>query len=389
MGGRKQEAGKPIQVEDHELQAFADVIQANLDNLLTDWRLQVRQLPAAQNLDVPTLNDHIPALVEQLVGALRRGQTESVIDTHLHNSPKIHGHMRLRAGFDIVEVVAEYNILRELLHGLAEEHGIDISGGLARILNRVIDRAIGLAVDTYARERAVEIQQRREEHFSFVMHDLRTPLFAINTAGIALGAALPSDVKTDRVQKMLDILNRNAARLNSLVAAAAREQTNIAEARDGKQAVERREIELWPLVEGLIFDLQPMQTRSVEIVNSVPNDLVVFADALLLTQVFQNLLSNAIRYTPAGQIIVGAENLEGRIRCWVEDTGAGIPAERLGKIFDKLETDPESKGGLGLGLAIVKQLVERHGGQIFVESRVGEGSTFSFTLPQQPERSAE
>jgi len=388
MGGRKRGAGKRVPVEEQELQAFANAIQANLDSLLTDWRLQVRRLPAAQNLDVPTLNDHIPALVDQLVQALRNGQTESVIDTHLHNSPKIHGHMRLRAGFDIVEVVTEYNILRELLHALAEDHGIDISGDLARILNRVIDRAIGLAVDSYARERAVEIQQRREEHFSFVMHDLRTPLFAIHTAGTALGVALPPDVKTGKVQKMLDVLNRNAARLNTLVEAAAREQTNIA-ARLDKRNVERREIELWPLVEGLIFDLKPMDSRSVEILNAVPNDFIVSADALLLTQVFQNLLSNAIRYTATGQIVVGAENLESRMRCWVTDTGSGIPPERLGKVFDKLETDPDSKGGLGLGLAIVKEIVERHGGQVFVESTVGEGSTFSFTLPQQPERSAE
>src|SRR5262245_46927598 len=296
MGGRKRDAAKRVPA-DHELQEFADAIQANRESLLIDWRLQVRRLPAAQNLDVWTLNDSIPPLVDALVEALRKGQTESVIDTHLHDGPKIHGSMRLRAGFDIVEVVAEYNILRELLHGLAESHGIDISGDLTRILNRVIDRAIGLAVDTYAKERAIEIQERREEHFSFVMHDLRTPLSAIHTAGTALGMSLPQAVRTGRVQKMLEVLNRNAARLNALVEAAAREQTNIAAARMDGREVERREIELWPLVEGLIFDLHPVGNHSVEIVNSVPNDFVVFADAMLLTQVFQNLLSNALRYT--------------------------------------------------------------------------------------------
>jgi signal transduction histidine kinase len=101
-----------------------------------------------------------------------------------------------------------------------------------------------------------------------------------------------------------------------------------------------------------------------------------------MTQVFQNLLSNAIKYTTKGQIIVGAERGElNKLRCWVRDTGAGIPAERLPKIFDKFETDPKQKGGMGLGLAIVKQVVEAHGGQIFVESEIGRGSTFSFVLP--------
>jgi signal transduction histidine kinase len=195
MSGRRRDAGKRVPVADRELQEFADAIQANRENFLTDWRLQVRRLPAAQALDVPTLNDHIPALVDQLVAALRQGRTESVIDTHLHNSPKIHGSMRLRAGFDIVEVVAEYNILREILYGVAETNGIDVSGDLARILNRVLDRAIALAVDTYATERAIEIQQRREEHFSFVMHDLRTPLSAIHTAGTVLDLCLPPETR--------------------------------------------------------------------------------------------------------------------------------------------------------------------------------------------------
>ena len=106
------------------------------------------------------------------------------------------------------------------------------------------------------------------------------------------------------------------------------------------------------------------------------------ADPVLITQVFQNLLSNAIKYTAKGEITVGAEQTEvNKVRCWVQDTGSGIPQERIAKIFEKFETDPKQKGGMGLGLAIVKQIVEAHGGQIFVESEVGRGSKFSFALP--------
>jgi signal transduction histidine kinase len=103
---------------------------------------------------------------------------------------------------------------------------------------------------------------------------------------------------------------------------------------------------------------------------------------VLITQVLQNLLSNAIKYTTKGQITLGSEQTDvNKVRCWIRDTGAGIPAERLGKIFEKFETDPEKSGGMGLGLAIVKQIVEAHDGQIFVESEEGRGSTFSFVLP--------
>ena len=114
----------------------------------------------------------------------------------------------------------------------------------------------------------------------------------------------------------------------------------------------------------------------------VPDNCVMHADPVLITHVFQNLLSNAIKYTTHGEITVGAEQVDvNKLRCWVRDTGAGVPPERLAKIFDKFETDPNKTGGMGLGLAIVKQIVEAHGGEIFVESEVGRGTTFSFVLP--------
>lgn len=111
--------------------------------------------------------------------------------------------------------------------------------------------------------------------------------------------------------------------------------------------------------------------------------MTIFADARLLGLVFQNLISNGIKFTPNGKITVGANNAEGSTECWIQDTGAGIDADRLDKIFDKLETDQQpDKRGVGLGLAIVKQIVNLHGGSVTVESRVGEGSVFTLRIPQ-------
>ncbi len=366
-----------------QLKTFAEMVQRHRDELLAEWRRKVSLLPAAQNLDIPTLNDHIPHLFDELAIALTAGDTESVLDLQLHDSPKIHGGLRLRAGFDIVEVVAEYNILRELLSSLAEREGLDITGEPNRILNRVIDRAVALAVDTFAKEKALEIQQRREEHLSFVIHDLKTPLSAIQAAGRILETGLPEETKTGRVRNMLEIMQRNALRLNALVTSVSQEQHNLAASTAEEIKIARREFDLWALVQALIWDLRALvESVPVQLINTVPDNCIMYADPVLITQVFQNLLSNAIKYTTKGQITVGAEPTElNKLRCWVRDTGAGVPPERLPKIFDKFETDPKKKGGMGLGLAIVKQVVEAHGGQVSVESELGQGSTFTFVLP--------
>ena len=368
---------------DTQLQKFAGIIQKHRSRLLKEWRDKVRLLPAARNLDTPTLNDHIPHLFDELTLALTAGQTESVLDLELHDSPKIHGGLRMRAGFDIVEVVAEYNILRELLSALAQKEHVDITGDPNQILNRVIDRAVALAVDTFAKEKALDIQQRREEQLSFVIHDLRTPLSAIHAAGRILETRLSEETKTGRVGNMLEIVRRNALRLNALVTTASQEQYNLAASTAQELKVAHREFDLWPLVQALIWDLRALvENVPVQITNIVPENCLMNADPVLITQVFQNLLSNAIKYTAKGEITVGAEQTEvNKIRCWVRDTGAGIPEERLAKIFEKFETDPKQQGGMGLGLAIVKQIIEAHGGQVFVESEEGRGSTFSFALP--------
>ena len=97
----------------------------------------------------------------------------------------------------------------------------------------------------------------------------------------------------------------------------------------------------------LIHDLHPVAgTASTQLINEIPEDLIAYADASLLRRVFQNLVANAIKYTPRGEVVIGARETgaEGAIECWVSDNGAGIPEDRLEIIFDKLETDPEKRG---------------------------------------------
>ncbi|MDT5270219.1 MAG: hypothetical protein QOH49_2405, partial [Acidobacteriota bacterium] len=353
------------------------------DTLLAEWRHEVRQLSVAHNLDVPTLNDHIPDLLEELACELKVCSDGSMIEG-LKENPITHGLDRLRLGFDVEEVVGEYNALRGVIQDLVERHDLRLRGAVNRTINRVIDVSIGLAVKTYAAQKALEIQQRREEHLTFVAHDLRSPLAAIAMAARLLEVTAPDVVRDERSAMLLETMHRNVTRLNSMVVKVVREEANLKAQVD--EEVKRREVKLRELVELLVSDLRPLaEASNLSLINRVPEELMVIADANMLALIFQNLISNAIDYTPNGEVTVGAREVEesGSVECWVSDTGAGIPADRLEKVFDKLETDPDKKGGMGLGLAIVKQFVEAHGGQVSVESEPGQGSTFRFTIPDK------
>ena len=367
----------------NNLHELAGLIRVRSSELLAHWRRDVRVLKGAEHLDVPTLNDHIPAFIDELITALEHGRVESVAEAHAEGCPSAHGMQRLHDGFDIVEVVAEYNILRDALQNLAESHGLDLKGDAGRTVNRLLDGAIGVAVRTYATERALEIQQRREERLAFVVHDLRTPLSAMAVATEVLDETLPAQAGDTEPAEMVKTLRRNIDRLQAIVTNVMQEEVNLVTNTTSK--LERRDVDLWPFVERFIEDLRPLaEANATRLINDVPEDLVVFADATLLTQILQNLLSNAIRFTPRGNVTVGARVLNDAVECWVKDDGDGIPQDRLDLVFEKLETDPDpEKSGTGLGLAIVKQAVEAHGGTVTLESRPERGSTFTFTLPHR------
>ena len=365
---------------------LARLLEQERDELLSLWREEVRNLPSARDLDTPTLNDHIPYLLAELVTALRSGSDQSIAQALLDGSPPAHGLQRVRDLFDIEEVVAEYNILRGSIHDLADRNGLSMQGRPFHILNRVLDGAIGAAVQSFATQQALEVRHRREEYLSFVAHDLRTPLNAISLSSRVLETLIsPDPAETPQAARMFKTLNRNVQHLQALVGKVIQENSNL-ETEVGLK-LERREFDLWPLVESLVHDIHPVAgTGTTRLINAVPEDFVVYADASLLRRVFQNLIANAIAYTPRGEVVIGAQHggETGTAECFVHDNGQGIPEDRRQAVFDKHETDAEKTGGLGLGLAIVRMFVEAHGGAVTLETELGVGSTFRFTLPGQP-----
>lgn len=362
------------------LASLASALHEQKATLLTRWETDVRALPSAAQLDALALRDHIPQFVDEMIAAILRHEEE--VASGGAGSPAEHGMQRLADGFDIKEVVAEYNVLRCAVHELAESAGVRLGAQECRVVNHIIDDAVAWAVDTFARAQAIEIHRRREEHFAFIAHDIRTPLNAIALTAGMLGEEFIPD--GHEAADLLRAMQRNVQRIDDLVRRIMEEEHGLDAAEELRMV--RREFDLWPLVHRLLLDLRPItDAAQIRISNLVPRHLTVEADASLLARALQNLVANAVKFAPDGAIKIGARETAGGVECWVGDDGAGIEPERILRIFEKRETDADpTRAGTGLGLAIFKQIVEAHGGEIFVESQPERGSTFRFTIPAQP-----
>ena len=363
-----------------QLAAFAIVLQQQKEALLGRWLAAVRELPGATTLAGPNMRDHIPQFIDEMIDAISRHDSEVIVGGA--GSPPVHGRQRLNDGFDIKEVVLEYNALRGAVHDIAESVNITLVAAECRVINHIIDHAIAAAVETFALAKAADLQRRREDYFAFIAHDIRTPLNAIALTGELFAQDLnPTDAQS---AGLLRALQRNVKRIDVLVRRVMEEE-HLLESSDGLRLV-RREIDLWPLVHRLLQDMGSVITAAhVQVVNQVSRHLTVDADAGLLYRALQNLVGNAVKFTPGGIIEITAQETATGAECWVHDNGDGIPADRLEQIFEKRETDPNPNlAGSGLGLAIVKQIVEAHGGEISVQSQPGKGASFRITIPRQP-----
>jgi signal transduction histidine kinase len=366
-------------MENPNLMLLGSLIRERRDEVLAKWRRQVRQLPGAANLDTPTINDQVPDLLNSLTAALK-----SEIETQETNAISAeHGLLRWQAGFDVTEVVAEYNILRQCLQDEAEDNGLILTGKPLLIVNNIFDDAIGKAVKAFETMMTIELQHRHDEHLAFLLHDLRTPLEALSLATTLLERSLPDDMRSSGINSALSVLRGNINRLTARV----RHVLSTASGFGRSFQTEFVFLNLHAQAEKVVRDLAPLASSAeTEVRNEIDHQLEVYSDETLLAQILQNLLSNALKFTSKGIIEIGARSINEAqaVECWVKDSGQGIPAATIDKVFERFETSPEpGQSGMGLGLAIVKELVELHKGEIRVESEVGKGSTFTFVLPAQ------
>ncbi len=220
----------------------------------------------------------------------------------------------------------------------------------------------------------------REDVLSVVSHDLGNPLAAIRLCAAALLEAPPSDAK--EVRHLVQAIGNSADWMSRLI----QDLLDVSTIEVGKLSVERRTEQVAPIVKQALAMVAPQANqRGVTLQSEVDASVsAVHGDAARLIQVLTNLLGNSLKYTERGGSVTVAGTARGdEVLLTVRDTGSGIPAEQLPRIFERYYTRKRgaNKSGSGLGLSIARGIVEAHGGRIWVESCVGEGTCFFVALP--------
>ena len=231
---------------------------------------------------------------------------------------------------------------------------------------------------------AQQATRARDDVLAVVAHDLRNPL---NTVSMAVSLMLES-TPPERVQdrRQVEIVRRATDRMNRMI----QDLLDVKRMESGRLTIDMRPETPSTLINDTIDMLRPLAAGStIRLETNIDDGLpTVHADAARIQQVLSNLVGNAVKFTPRnGRITVCAERVDGEVRFGVIDTGPGIPPEQVPHIFGRFwQAQTSDRRGIGLGLAIAKGIVEAHNGRIWVESHVGLGSTFYFTLPTTTEK---
>ncbi len=235
-----------------------------------------------------------------------------------------------------------------------------------------------------------ELESVKSEFISTVSHELRTPL-SITREGISLVLdKIPgkiNDKQKEILTTAMDNIDRLARIINSLL--------DISKIETGKVELKRCLIDLTRLVRQIMSSFESKaREKGLELRVILPDKAIdVYADADRIIEVFTNLISNALKFTKEGYIEISVREMENEIECAIVDTGIGISKDDILKVFDRFQQfgriEGGSEAGTGLGLSIAKGIVEMHQGKIFVESEIGKGSRFFFTLPKRNEGSRE
>jgi two-component system phosphate regulon sensor histidine kinase PhoR len=229
-------------------------------------------------------------------------------------------------------------------------------------------------------EHLERLQRMRSQFLANVSHELRTPIFAIQGFIETLLNGAIDDPKVNR--NFLEKANHHTVNLSNLL----NDLIDISMIESGEMRMSYRYFDINTFIKTIVDEFIPLaEEKNIKLIfNSAEDGLQVFGDKEKLRQVFVNLLQNAIKYTEVGTVEILTEIEKKFVNIIIRDTGIGIPEEDIDRIFERFyrvdKARSKAVGGTGLGLAIVKHIIEAHNSRILVQSKLGEGSQFSFRL---------
>lgn len=278
----------------------------------------------------------------------------------------------------VVPLLSSVGVLGALVLASSRPHQFGVRDiGLASELARRAALAIENARLYEAEKRAT---RARDEVLGIVAHDVRSPLHLILLSAQLLQRRLPKD-EDGKCQQYLNNITRAVDRAERLI----RDLLDVSCMEAGALTLAREVMTTKPVIVGVLSSLQVLAAEAsielrVEIDDGLPE---IWADRDRLLQVLENLIGNAIKFTPQGGCItIAAARATQEVQFLVEDTGPGIPEDSLPHVFDRFwQAERGARHGAGLGLPICKCIVEAHGGRIWVESTLGHGTHFFFTIP--------
>jgi signal transduction histidine kinase len=321
------------------------------------------------------LIDGLPSFIDELVDALRRDAgipvDGALPGTLGDTTARQHGLKRKNQGFDISRIVHDYGLVCDLVSEAAMNYGYNPDPREFQMVNRCVDEAIAMAVESFSNERMATEQRDKAETLGSLAHEIR------NALGNAMMAfEMIRSGRAGANGRTADVLHRALTRIGTLVAG------TLASAVETSGATAQRE---WLRLDSLLSQLvaETASERGIQVQLTVEENLAIDADSRLLVSAVSNLLQNAIKFTRDREIVqLRAQTVNGAVQIEIEDRCGGLPAGFSEKLFQPFVKGTEDRSGTGLGLAIARRAVEAHGGTISVRNVDAQGCLFEILIPR-------
>jgi signal transduction histidine kinase len=357
--------------------AAEEALRRRRDQVIENWFTRVSKRSTARHLPRDVIMNNVPGLVDSIIEGLAKAAVSHAPPAISRDLSKKHGESRLDLGYDLKELGEEYNSLREAFLDALDAAGVPLNNETASVLHGAIDQAHRIGVECFIELREERIRKRQSDFLARLVHDFRSPLSAILTG---IGLLRKQGTTGKGPSKNLDRMERATRRLLFLIEGQLATEGALA----GNLQIKESDVQVAEVAEDVAELLHPRaEEQGINLRVEVPSGLHLKTDRLLLGQVLQNLLDNALKYTDSGEVLLRAGEEEGGVRITVEDTGRGIPSEFLAVIFDMYKRTEHTSAGRGVGLAVVKAVVTALGGEVTASSRQGPGSRFTVWLPQR------